>query len=253
MEEQKIEFAIIVASYNNESWCQDNINSIASQEYPYFHLYYINDCSTDDTADLAEIFCSRNETLKGKYTLIHNKERKGSLTNIYETIHLIDPHKVIVCVDGDDKLAHEHVLDILAAVYKGPEVWLTYGSLDTEPSSDLVKRHPYPAEVLQKATFRDEPFLGSHLKTFYAKLFQKIEKKDLMWNGSFFPIAGDAAFMFPMLEMASPSHIHFIPDVLYIYNIYNQLSDAISNRKLQEEVGEAIRKHKRYAPLKQLW
>jgi glycosyltransferase involved in cell wall biosynthesis len=254
---KQIEFAIVVASYNNEYWISKNLTSIASQTYPHFHLYYIDDASTDQTAEFAEMFMLSPD-LKDRSTLIRNKERQGSLANIYNTIHAVNPHKVIVCVDGDDWFAHDQVLEHLAAIYRDPEVWLTYGGFDSELSAKKSAKspwtiEPYPEDVCKEKKFRKAPFYGTHLKTFYAKLFQLIKKEDLMQNNQFFSVVGDLAFMLPMMEMASAGHLYFTREVLYIYNVGNPISDVKVTLEQTTEVGKYIRAKPVYETLKSLF
>ncbi|MDB6080791.1 MAG: hypothetical protein JWO53_63, partial [Chlamydiia bacterium] len=205
-----IEFAVVVPAYNNSTWVSKNLCSIAEQTYPYFHLYYIDDASTDGAVALAGLFL-KNSKLRGKNTFIRNKDRVGSLANFYMTIAKIEPHKIIVCVDGDDWLTHPKALERLANEYENEKIWMTYGSFETEPfvasPSKLI-----PDSIYKERGFRSYSFVSSHLKTFYAKLFQLIKKEDFLFEGNFFPMAGDMAFMFPMLEMASQQHVKMVDE-----------------------------------------
>jgi glycosyltransferase involved in cell wall biosynthesis len=252
-----VEFAIVVTSYNNEYWCSKNLTSIANQTYPHFHLYYTDDASSDTTGELAEIFML-SPALRDRSTFIRNKERQRALANIYNMIHQIDPHKVIVSVDGDDWLAHDQVLERLASIYANPDIWLTYGGFDSELSSvqsteSPWTKEPYPQSVCDENSFRSYTFYGLHLKTFYAKLFQKIKKEDLMYENEFFRVTWDLAFMLPMLEMASNGHIYFTREVLYIYNVGNPISDARIYREEAAKAAKYIRSLTRYEKLPKLF
>ncbi|MDB6081683.1 MAG: hypothetical protein JWO53_955 [Chlamydiia bacterium] len=242
-----VEFAIVVPSYNNASWLSNNLHSIAEQTYPHFHLYYINDASTDDTGELAKLLVAQ-PGLQGKTTLIHNKERQGSLCNLYTTIHQIDPHMVVVTIDGDDWLSHPQVLEKVAAEYRDESVWMTYGNFESDPPGWR------PSQPVLQSTYRNEN--GNwiiHLRTFYARLFQLIKREDLQYNGHFFPIAGDLAFLFPMFEMAHENHSRFINDVLYIYNIQNPLNDFRLHSDAQGFMELVIRERPQYKPLQKLF
>ena len=83
--------------------------------------------------------------------------------------------------------------------------------------------------------------------------FHLIKKEDLLFQGHFFPMAGDMAFMFPMLEMASLGHIRMIDDILYIYNIRNPLNDMRVSFNALEFLGLVIREKPAYTPIKQLF
>src|SRR4029077_11743651 len=130
---------------------------------------------------------------------IDNQTRKGALQNLFETIHKIHPRKVIVTVDGDDTLAHERVLERVAAEYSNKKVWMTYGNWESRPVGGMRSTcKPFPASILKTKAFRSFKYISSHLRTFYAKLFHLVKKEDLLIDGIFFPVAWDLAFMFPM-------------------------------------------------------
>lgn len=239
-EKEPIEFVVVVPSYNNERFCIKNMKSIVEQAYPHFHLYYIDDASTDRTGKLVDEFVAARG-LETRCTIVHNKTRKGALANLYEAIHKTAPHKVIVTVDGDDFLAHSQVLDILATVYADKNVWLTYGDFKSAPAGWETCADFIPFYVSNTRSFRSYKWVSTHLRTFYAKLFHLIKKEDLMQDGTFFAMTWDMGFMFPMLEMASKWHFRYIPDTLYIYNVANPINDYLVNAQLQRDLDQYIR------------
>jgi len=248
-----IEFVVVIPSYNNEEWCIRNLESVAKQNYPYFTFYYINDCSTDRTKELVDQYVLENG-LEDRCTVIHNRERKGALNNVYNAVHSLDPKKVVVICDGDDWLSHPNVLTKLASVYKDPKVWMTYGSYEYYPSRERGLRGGIiPSEIAKKVKFRSYKWVSSHLRTYYAKLFQQIKKEDLMYEGKFIPVCTDLATMFPMLELSANGHFRYIKDVLYVYNTKNQLSMNYIARPQQAKFNEYIRAQKPYKPLKSLF
>lgn len=97
------------------------------------------------------------------------------------------------------------------------------------------------------------PFVTTHLRTFKAALFKRIKKEDLLYNGEFYPVAGDLAWIFPLIEMSSKGHVRFIPDVLYYYNNYNPLCDHNKNYALQRQFTYEIYAKKPYEPLDNLF
>jgi glycosyltransferase involved in cell wall biosynthesis len=249
---QPVEFVIVSPSYNNEAVCQASLLSIVNQTYPHWSLVYIDDSSKDNTKMLVESFIL-SRGISHKCSLISNKKRLGAMANLHEVINKLPKDVVIVNLDGDDRLAHNDVLKRLAEVYQDPNVWVTYGSYQEEPAGIASVSAPFPQEVLDKASFRDHPWISSHLKTYYAKLFQKIKKKDFMDGGKFYSVASDLAFMFPILEMASKGHIRFIPEVLYIYNRGNPLNDEKNHLKEVRRLDKKIRNKKRYESLNSLF
>lgn len=247
-----LEFVIVVPSFNNERFCIQNLASIAQQSYPHWHLYYIDDASSDRTGQLVDDFI-KSQGLNGRCTIVHNKKRKGSLANFYEAIHKIAPYKVIVALDGDDRLAHPRVLDILAAAYADKNVWLTYGDFISDPRGWGSCCEAIPPSVLNSRSFRSYRWVFGHLRTFYAKLFQLIQVEDFQMKGVFFPMVGDMAFMFPMAEMASRGHIRFIQDILYIYNVQNPINDHRVNASQLQSLDKYIRLMPPYQALDKLF
>jgi glycosyltransferase involved in cell wall biosynthesis len=248
-----IEFVIIVPSYNNQQWYKKNLDSIAQQTYPHFEIIYVNDCSTDKTRELVEQY-RKQSPLKNRIKTINQPMRGGPLASQYTAIHQCPDHKVIVLVDGDDMLNSPTALQKLAKIYANKNIWLTYGSyIDSLTKQIGAYCKAYPPEAFKYNTFRYYGFRASHLKTFYAKLFKKIKLRDLQYQGLFYPAAGDVAFMFPMLEMASQGHIKFIKKPLYIWNNDNPINEHKDRTKAQHFYGTLIAKKQTYRPLKSLF
>jgi glycosyltransferase involved in cell wall biosynthesis len=247
-----IEFAIVIPSYNNEKWVSRNLESIVLQKNQNWKLYYINDASIDRTKHLVEKFIESHH-LQDKITLINNTQRKGALANLYSTIMTLKPTQVVVTVDGDDFLYNSRVLDILAKAYANPDVWMTYGNFTSSPKGWPSCCEEIPQKIAKNRSFRSYKWVSSHLRTFYAKLFQNIKKEDLLWHGKFFPMTWDMAFMFPMLEMASEGHFKFIKDITYIYNVRNPINDHRVNAQLQRDLETYIRKRPPYQALSELF
>ena len=244
-----VEFVIVTASYNNERYCIRQLESVANQRYPHWSMIYINDCSQDKTGLMVEDFVYRNGLSK-KIQVIHNTKRKGAMANIFTAVHMTDAKKVIVCVDGDDRLSDPGALEKLAKVYEDPEVWVTYGNYKTEPGSIPSVCKPFPQDILKQGLFRSYEWVSSHPKTFYAGLFHKIKKQDLQLSNKFVSVASDVAFMIPILEMAANSHIRFIEDILYIYNYENPINDQKIKFDELMATEKKLREKKRYPPLK---
>lgn len=97
---------------------------------------------------------------------------------------------------------------------------------------------------------RREVFTLSHLRTWKSWLWKKIELEDLKdEKGNYWNVAGDLAFMFPMLEMSGEEHYRFLPDILYIYNESNPLNDHKVNMANVTQTVNKIRAKKPYSKL----
>ncbi len=262
---QEPEFVILITGYNVEKYVRRNFDSVVNQRSsrPY-QIIVIDDGSTDGTAKMMDDYVKKHKLSASFITIIHNKVRVGSaLENIYNAVHeLIPDNKVVVCVDGDDALSMDGVLERLEKEYKNPNVWMTYGRFIAYPECVFWSRcWGYPEEVIRERGFRKHWWIvPSHLKTFRAKLFKKIKKEDLLYEGKFFKKAWDMAMLYPMLEMAGPvhpqakNHSVFIEDtVLYIYTWNNPLCDGHgAGLEEQQRLHSIIAAKPPYEPLETL-
>lgn len=251
-----VEFVILVPSYNNEKWAARNLESLVHQKttLPY-SIVCIDDCSKDETGALMDGYAARYSFVK----VVHNKKRMGAMANIYNGVHThCKDHQVVVLVDGDDFLAHNLILERLEKEYADPNLWMTYGQFIFYPSSQWGTTYEIPRSALEKKELRTLVYVAQHLRTFKAGLFKRIKKEDLMFNGEFLTMNADMACMIPMLEMAAPKNEHapnhskFIPDIMYIYNYVNPISDFRIDRGLQLDLEKVIRAIKPYEPLEKL-
>ncbi len=244
-------FVIVIPSYNNKNYYIQNLSSVFSQTYKNYRIIYIDDNSPDQTGQLVEDYLKRFNS-KIQIDLIRNKERRGALCNLYNAIHSCHPTEIIVTLDGDDWFANNNVLAILNNEYQY-NIYLTFGQY--QDFSPRMKNHGnagfanrYPIEVAKTSSFREHGFLATHLRTFYAWLFQAIKLKDLLHENKFYKMTWDQAFMFPMLEMAGTNH-KFIDRILYTYNLINPLNDHKVDVSLQQKLQKIIQNKKIYSTL----
>ena len=238
---------VVIPSYNNAACYEQNLNSVLTQKYTNFRVIYIDDASTDGTGTLVKRYLNENDT-KHRVTFIQNRKRVGACANKYKGAWLCNPKEIFVDLDGDDWLSNENVLAHLNRVYSDPDVWVTYGQFIYFPCETPGWAAQVPDEIIARNEFREYSWVTTALRTFYAGLFQKIKKEDLLINGEFFPMAGDLAFMLPIVEM-SGWHSRFIPEVLYVYNVTTMMNDIVKDRDYQLRLGWVIRERKRYLPI----
>ncbi len=246
-----VKVVVVIPSYNNEQWYKKNLDSVVKQDYSHLEIIYVNDCSNDKTGELVDDYV-RSNNLEHKVKVIHNAHRCGALSNLYSVIHTVADNKIIVCVDGDDELVTNQALNRIAREYQDDTIWLTYGQYYSYPSKIVGVCRPILEYIYTRNAFRSYKFVASHVRTFYAGLFKKIKKEDLLWRGNFYPMAWDLAIMLPMLEMASKKHFKFIPDILYKYNQANPINDYKVNCNFLLDLEKQIRAKKKYKPLSSL-
>ena len=231
-------FIIITPVYNAVKYIDECLDSLLSQAYDNYEICVIDDCSTDGTWN--RILQKQNNS-NARMNICRNEYRIGSpLANIVKGIELfaLDGEDIVAIVDGDDSLSHNAVLSDLNEVYQDTGVYMTYGQF--VPLSG--KYAPYCKEITDTVNYRkDEDWRASHLKTFKRKLWDRIKDDDLRdKNGDYYKFIGDAAFMYPMVEMCGTEHMRFISKVNYRYNDLNPLNELTTNRSEQLRLSEEI-------------
>lgn len=173
--------------------------------------------------------------------------RKCKLENIYDVMHSLPPEQVVAILDGDDMLANRHALSVVAREHEAG-AWVTYGSFR------FFNGQKGFASPYETANYRQEPWRATHLKTTRAGLFQRIKKEDLFYDGDWVKIADDHAFMFPMLEMAGPSRVKFLSDILYIYDssVMWEATATKADLQRQDEIVAHLRALPKYGRVEEL-
>lgn len=230
---------VMVCSYNNAQYYKGNLDSILMQEYKNYHVLYVDDCSPDGTYGLVQKYIEERDA-QDRVVLLHNAKRRKALANLYYAIHSCNPTDIILILDGDDQFSDAQVMNRINAAYSDGNTWLTYGQFRMVPDGGIGFCRAYPKNIIDRNGFRYYPSTPSHLRTFYAGLFQKIVIDDLLFQGDFFPMTYDLAIMFPMIEMAR-NHHKFIPDVLVDYNCSNPINDHKVGKGLQRKFDLIIR------------
>ena len=243
-------FVILVPSYNNSNYCKKNLESIFAQKYSNYRVLYFEDASPDDT--LVKVSDLIAKSGKKNIELIHNPVNKGALYNIYTGSHMCDDDEIVVILDGDDHFASDYVLANLNEYYNNPNIWLTYGQFVDYPNYNIGFNVPIEMDDLKEARLRDMTWRTSHLRTYYAALFKNINSEDLKYNGKFLEATYDVAMMLPMIEMAR-EHVFFTPDVFYIYNDENPISDSRVKREKQLFYDQYIRSKPKYNKINTLF
>lgn len=256
-----LQFLIVTASYQCAPWVNRCLDSVRTQTYPHFRHVWVDDCSTDGTLEKAHARVQGDP----RFVLLANRHRRFPLANIVRASKEAGGREddVLVVLDGDDWFKHAQVLERLAAVYADPNIWLTYGSHELahrglrarlRGSTVRGKVYAYPPVVAELGYYRYYDFIAAHLRSYRRFLWDALRDEDLRdADGEYYRAAADAVTMWPMLEMATPEHWHFIDEVLYVYNNRHALSEnRPGSRPEQLRVALTIRAKPLYAPLRRL-
>jgi glycosyltransferase involved in cell wall biosynthesis len=246
----KNHFKIIVPLYNSEQWIHKTIKSLELQEYNNFECIIIDDCSTDNSYEIAK----KSITGKKKYKLYRNENNLGPLANAYrgamELCSNLEDENIVAILDGDDFLFSPKSLSILNEKYQDQNCWMTYGSYVNLSDKKKGKfSRQVPDHVIKSNGYRSYEWCTSHMRTYKSFLLKNVNIDDLLdEKGNFYRAAGDLALMFPLLEM-SGENAKYIKDILYIWNDLSPLNEHKNKRDVQLFCESQIRNGKRYSKL----
>lgn len=214
-----VRFTITSTCYNAEDYIERCVQSVQRQTYKHWQHVVVDAQSTDRTHDRAQqaMFARSRSTVASFGKLIQPAgERLSALENAYNIWMTLPPDEVIVWLDGDDWLATDHALDILARAYAHPdEPWVTYGQFMFATGELGFADRYRPGESARES----DHWRATHLKTFRAGLVQQLDREELLnAEGKFCDLAIDRAVMYPLLELAG-AHQMFISQILYVYNM----------------------------------
>lgn len=233
---------VFVPFYNAGDYLRDAVASLLEQDYAHFEVLFVDDASTDG--------CASHIPADPRFHVVRNERRQGVAANLRTCLaahQRLDD--IVVCLDGDDRLACADALTRIDRMYREHDCWVMYGQF-RYPGGGLGFSQPYasPAEM---ETHR-EYFRASHIRTFRAGLFAAIARQDPDFqclrdeDGSWLQYSADAALMFPLLEMAGFDRVRFQPEVLYLYNDKNPLCQHHTDREEQVRAYDWISRQPRF-------
>ncbi|MCH9621152.1 MAG: hypothetical protein S4CHLAM20_05680 [Chlamydiia bacterium] len=239
--DSKIEKKLVVciASFNNEKYFKRNLSSVFSQNYSNYRVIYVDDASTDETFNLVSDYI-KESGYKDKVELIRNDSNLGAMCNHYNMVSSCDDDEIIVTLDGDDWFLTDSALQRVNQAYLDPNVWVTYGSFRHWPGKWESKNICVPLEDLKEGRHREQEFIWSHIRTFYAGLFKQIPIKQFKNDeGLFFSVACDVAIMLNLIDLAR-EHVYCIPEILYSYNVETPIRDFRKGKRKMRRVTKFI-------------
>jgi glycosyltransferase involved in cell wall biosynthesis len=229
---------LIIPFRNIESYISTCCDSITSQHYTNYRVFFVDDCSNDESVSLIP----KNKN----FIVIKNSERKFALMNICETLLSFEfgNEDIIAILDGDDALAHNYVFSLLSKTYQTENCLLTYGSYSYFNSWQGIGEGYTMGEF---NNIRGSIWKASHLKTFKYKLFKEYLRQDpnllhmQTSDHQYYKMTYDMALMFPLLEISGYKKCFHINDIIYLYRIYPG-NDHNVDRTQQYSIEQELRR-----------
>lgn len=246
VEPKNIEQRIVVVStfYNAENYIEKCIVSVASQDYNNYCHILVNDCSTDNSREIAENTIKRlPENIREKFILLNREKNEGAVYNQIMTFRdpFIKDDDIIMILDGDDWLVNDpDIFDFYNNLYQNDETEFSYGSCWSIVDNIPLISQPYPKHILEKKSYREHKFNWglpyTHLRTFKKRLINNInDSVFLNENGEWFRAGGDVATFYNIIEQADSKKVKCVSRIVYNYNDANPLNDYKVNSDEQNK------------------
>jgi glycosyltransferase involved in cell wall biosynthesis len=231
----------------NCGWCENEIarclTSLRMQTFAPWRAIVTVDRTGDATFRNAVLAAGGDSRI----TVVQNERPCYPMENILRASANAAPEDVIVIVDGDDWLATDRALAIIAETYAREDCWMTYGSWISNDAREPGLWPPYDDDTRD---FRGAPWRATAVRTWKKWLFDLIDDDDLRdEDGRYFRRTEDMACMLPLLEMSTTRRAKHIGEALLLYN---RLTRKPSGPELTDEGkrnGPYLRAKRPYAPL----
>jgi glycosyltransferase involved in cell wall biosynthesis len=221
-------FVLVVPVCNAEALVEACLASLFGQDHDDLGVVIRDDGSTDRTAEIVAgllgIDGVRAQATRhaGRDVLfLRNPEKLYACGNVYRAaLDLVEREDAIVgTVDGDDRLALPDAASRVERAYReDARRWLVWSQHRTSSGKPGCSA-PLPPDEVVGAT--RAYWSVSHFRTARAWLYRHVREadlRDLDDPQSYMKLAGDAALVFPMAEMARSAHSYFLDEPLYHYN-----------------------------------
>lgn len=225
---------IVVVSpfWNAEQYVEQNILSVAQQDYENYLHILIDDNSDDTSYSVAEkTIYNLPIELQQKFKLLRNEQNKGAIANQLNAIDLyVDADDIVILLDGDDWLVNNNTIfhyynDLYNQGYE-----FTYGSMWS-----LVDRIPliaqeYPQSVKNKRSYREHLFNWkipyTHLRTVLGKHIQNLDESKFKDESNAWMRSGhDNPLFYELIERVDPNKVCCNREIVCNYNDLNPLND----------------------------
>lgn len=135
--------SIITPCYNSSAYIQETIESVINQTYTNWEMIIVDDCSTDNSKDIIDIFCKIDKRIK----YFKTEFSSGSPTRPRNDGIYISNGRYIAFLDSDD-LWHSNKLETQIKLFQDPEVALVYTNYEKISENGISNNRVIIAPIL---------------------------------------------------------------------------------------------------------
>jgi glycosyltransferase involved in cell wall biosynthesis len=249
--------AVVTPFYNAEKYILNCLESVACQDYDNYHMYLIDDASTDNSRQIVKSFIeSLPLHMQSRFILITNNDNRGAVYNQINTLrnYVLDDDSLVMLLDGDDSLkADNNIFNFYNHLFSEKKTEYAYGSCWSLADNIPLIAQPYPSSVKKNKSYRNHRFNWGmpypHLRVFKKKLVNNIDDEVFKDEyGNWFKAGGDNATFYNIIEQADPNKVTAVQEIFYNYNDLNPLNDYKVHGELQNKNAAKITSKKSNIP-----
>ena len=217
--ENKPDFSVIMANYNNGKYIKEAIESVINQTYKNWELLIIDDYSLDNSVEIIQQYLA-----DPRIKLLRHKMNLGYIETLKKLINKSNS-EIVGILDSDDALKKNAVEVILGTYKKHSDCGFMYSQFLYCNTSLKPLRKGGCQKIPKNRTNLDINYV-SHFKTFKKKYYFKTGGYD---NTILY--AEDKDLIFKMEEVTK---LYFVDKVLYCYRV---LPTSQSNDLKKQKIG----------------
>ena len=131
--------SVVVPNYNYEQYIEARLKTVESQNYPVYELLYLEDCSPDNSLEVAKEFMSQT---KSEMVIIENKINSGSVFKQWAKGIGLAKGDYVWIAEADD-LADPDFLPEVMKGFDDPEVVVSYAQSKQIDQDDKLINETY--------------------------------------------------------------------------------------------------------------
>lgn len=224
--------SVIIPGYNHALYLRERIESVLNQEYPDFEVILLDDCSTDNSADIMQGYASEKYNCNGrKVSFVQNEQNSGNTFKQWEKGISLAKGEYIWIAESDDVAEPSFLRECMARLLTNPDAVVAFTWSDMigpdskvlDYSWDETWRYKAPGVYegenfcLHRMVYKDLMY-NTSMMVFRKKFFNNISDRYLKFRH-----CGDWLFWF---EMCMQGKVCEVPLKL---NKFRQHPNKVSN------------------------
>lgn len=175
-------FTVAVPTYNSALYIRQNLNGILSQTFRDFHLLILDDCSTDQTAEIIKSFLPEFEKKGIPAKLIQHNPNIGGYANFNRCIDLAEGNYLFIH-HADDIMKPEMLETIHERISMLGDFSLVHVNSNAISKTGETENYPYFQWTKKDRIFAEQnghPFLKIFLRTLGWAVAQTVYRTDFL-------------------------------------------------------------------------